>query len=444
MKSFKLFIVIILLVACAGPIFAQSLTIHISPHRYLSKDKATIVNLDYQVPYNNLKFVKHKNGYYAELDINIEVLKNDSLIFQKNIRDNIGISNQFDAKSDKAYLNRVSFSLDPGSYVFQVNALDINSKKSSTYSFPIETLSPETILSDIELCSVVRPDSSAFLEKFHRGKTLYQSQPSLIFEKRDNPYVYLSFEVYTNESMRQDVGILILTVQKDSILIVDDMIDFIAHSDNERITLTIPLTDIEAGKYNGNITLQIGELSEERNFEFFVTEPKIQYYYVFVNPDDDYKLLRYFMGESAPGNWKTYSYDAKKQYVNRCWVKLANANQVSPESFIQTIRERVDYANKHFSHFSDGWTTDIGRIYIRHGEPDDVEKGTTLDDTRFVRKDFQIWKYRSRFNAVYLFLDIQMNGNYKLIYVNGDERESSNPNYMYYLGDDFDTSLLRN
>jgi len=233
-------------------------------------------------------------------------------------------------------------------------------------------------------------------------------------------------------------------VQKDSILIVDDMIDFIAHSDNERITLTIPLTDIEAGKYNGNITIQIGELSEERNFEFFVTEPKIQYYYVFVNPDDDYKLLRYFMGESAPGNWKTYSYDAKKQYVNRCWVKLANANQVSPESFIQTIRERVDYANKHFSHFSDGWTTDIGRIYIRHGEPDDVEKGTTLDDTRFVRKDFQIWKYRSRFNAVYLFLDIQMNGNYKLIYVNGDERESSNPNYMYYLGDDFDTSLLRN
>lgn len=150
------------------------------------------------------------------------------------------------------------------------------------------------------------------------------------------------------------------------------------------------------------------------------------------------------MGESAPGNWKNYTYDAKQQYVSRCWTKLANANQVRPEAFIQTIRERVDYSNKHFSHFSDGWTTDIGRIYIRYGEPDDVEKGTTLDDTRFVRKDFQIWKYRSRFNAVYLFLDIQMNGNYKLIYVDGDDRESSNPNYMYYLGDDFDTSLLRN
>lgn len=433
-----------MIVANIGMILAESLTIHILLNRFLSSEKATIVNLDYQVPYNNLKFVKHKNGLYAELDINIDIFKSDSLIFQKNIRDNIGITNQFDAQSNKSYLNRVSFSLDPGSYIFQVKASDINSKKSANYSFPIETLSSKTILSDIELCSVVRPDSSAYLEKFHRGKTLYQSEPSLIFDKVDNPYVYLNFEVYTDESLRKNTGIIILTVQKDSILVLDDMIDFNAQSDCERITLSVPLADIKPGKYYGNIIFQIEELSEERNFEFFVTEPKIQLYYVFANPDDDYKLLKYFMGESAPGNWKNYTYDAKQQYVSRCWTKLANANQVRPEAFIQTIRERVDYSNKHFSHFSDGWTTDIGRIYIRYGEPDDVEKGTTLDDTRFVRKDFQIWKYRSRFNAVYLFLDIQMNGNYKLIYVDGDDRESSNPNYMYYLGDDFDTSLLRN
>lgn len=433
-----------MIVANIGMILAESLTIHILLNRFLSSEKATIVNLDYQVPYNNLKFVKHKNGLYAELDINIDIFKSDSLIFQKNIRDNIGITNQFDAQSNKSYLNRVSFSLDPGSYIFQVKASDINSKKSANYSFPIETLSSDTILSDIELCSVVRPDSSAYLEKFHRGKTLYQSEPSLIFDKVDNPYIYLNFEVYTDESLRKNTGIIILTVQKDSILVLDDLIDFNLQSDCERITLSVPLTDIEPGKYYGNIIFQIEELSEERNFEFFVTEPKIQLYYVFTNPDDDYKLLKYFMGESAPGNWKNYTYDAKQQYVSRCWTKLANANQVRPEAFIQTIRERVDYSNKHFSHFSDGWTTDIGRIYIRYGEPDDVEKGTTLDDTRFVRKDFQIWKYRSRFNAVYLFLDIQMNGNYKLIYVDGDDRESSNPNYMYYLGDDFDTSLLRN
>jgi hypothetical protein len=37
-----------------------------------------------------------------------------------------------------------------------------------------------------------------------------------------------------------------------------------------------------------------------------------------------------------------------------------------------------------------------------------------------------------------------MNGNYRLIYVEGDQQESSNPDYLYYLGDDFDTSKLYN
>ena len=86
----------------------------------------------------------------------------------------------------------------------------------------------------------------------------------------------------------------------------------------------------------------------------------------------------------------------------------------------------------------------MGRIHIRQGKPDEIEKGTSSDEARFVRKDYQIWKYQGRNKAVYLFLDIQMNGNYRLIYVEGDQQESSNPDYLYYLGDDFDTSKLYN
>jgi len=73
-----------------------------------------------------------------------------------------------------------------------------------------------------------------------------------------------------------------------------------------------------------------------------------------------------------------------------------------------------------------------------------VDKDTTSDETRYVRKDYQIWKYRGRINAVYVFVDIQMNGNYKLIYVQNDDMESSHPDYRRYLGDDFDTSKLYN
>jgi hypothetical protein len=84
---------------------------------------------------------------------------------------------------------------------------------------------------------------------------------------------------------------------------------------------------------------------------------------------------------------------------------------------IKLIRERIDYANQHFSHLKNGWTSDMGRIYIRYGAPDDVQRETSSDESRFVRKDFEIWKYSKENKPVYLFIDIQMNGNYRLIYV---------------------------
>jgi len=37
-----------------------------------------------------------------------------------------------------------------------------------------------------------------------------------------------------------------------------------------------------------------------------------------------------------------------------------------------------------------------------------------------------------------------MNGNFRLIYAENDDLESSNPDWMRYVGSDFDTSLLDN
>ncbi|HQQ68464.1 MAG TPA: GWxTD domain-containing protein, partial [Candidatus Cloacimonadota bacterium] len=136
--------------------------------------------------------------------------------------------------------------------------------------------------------------------------------------------------------------------------------------------------------------------------------------------------------------------DTKRRYLSQKWKALAGAGNMNTQTMLDQISERVDYANYYYSHFERGWTSDMGRIHIRRGKPDDIEVGTSSDEARFVRKDYQIWKYQGRQKAVYLFLDIQMNGNYRLIYVEGDQRESSNPDYLYYLGDDFDTRKLYN
>ncbi|MBP7195668.1 MAG: GWxTD domain-containing protein [Candidatus Cloacimonetes bacterium] len=225
-------------------------------------------------------------------------------------------------------------------------------------------------------------------------------------------------------------------------MVRDDYIDFTPGSATEGITLKIPLEDLKPGKYIGNLAMQLGEAYLEREFEFFVTESVEQQYAILTDPEEEIVLLRYFSGNQVPSDWARYDDSVKQRYISSIWKRMASTGRIRPEDLLSSVRERVDYANRNFKYFKDGWKTDMGRIYIRNGKPDEVEKDTTMDDTRYVRKDYQIWKYRGRLNAVYAFVDMQMNGNYQLVYVNNDDMERSNPDYLRYLGDDFDTSKL--
>jgi len=138
------------------------------------------------------------------------------------------------------------------------------------------------------------------------------------------------------------------------------------------------------------------------------------------------------------------SKEAKRRYITNFWTEMAATRNQSIEAVLKTYNDRLNYCNARFSHFEKGWKSDMGRIYLRNGPPSDIETDTSSDETRFVRKDYQIWKYYGAFKAVYVFVDIPMNGNYKLIYSKNDEQESTFPDWRKYLGTDFDESRLEN
>lgn len=444
MRNIKVLLLILSLAGLWALSAAETFTLHVAPHRFLGKDKSTILNLDYQIPYSNLWFLAHNGGYFAEVDLQVEVVEGDSVIFSRSVRDNIGISNKNDSRSTKSYLNRLSFSLNNKPYFFRINAKDLNSRKTASWFLETEPLDSLDLLSDLELSSFVRPDSSSYLDKFHRGDYLYQTQPSLIFDKTESEDLSIYFETYPPDEYIGESGMLVMTVEKDSVIVFDQFLDYVPNSGSEGLTLKIPLENLGPGKYTGSVEFQLGDLDQEREFIFFVTEPKQDLFFVFPNPEDDFQLLKYFTGATSTADWKGYDDATKRRYLTQSWKSLALAGNMNTQAMLDQIRARVDYANDYFSHFEQGWTSDMGRIHIRQGKPDEIEKGTSSDEARFVRKDYQIWKYQGRFRAVYLFLDMQMNGNYRLIYVDGDQRESSNPDYLYYLGDDFDTGKLDN
>ena len=84
----------------------------------------------------------------------------------------------------------------------------------------------------------------------------------------------------------------------------------------------------------------------------------------------------------------------------------------------------------------------MGRILIRHGIPYEVIKGRTDILAKHGAKEYQIWKYRVNKDFTFIFLDMQTSGDLRLIYNENDERESSYPDWLEYMGNDFDTGIL--
>lgn len=416
--------------------------LNMAVHELRFKDASghTLLHIDYQIPYRNLVFVAQESGYFAKVDVSVSIPKGDSLIVIKDLLDNVGITNKNDASSDKSHTNRVSFLLDESVEKLHFRAEDLNSGK--VFSWPIDgrPLAEDELLSDIQLCSVVQTDSTS-MSKFRKGNLLYKSEPSLIFDKMILDNVHLYLEAYVPEHL-QGAGMMNLYIEKDSLIVKDDYFDIHIDAPQKALHLQIPTGKLEAGFYLGTLSLQIGDSFQEKEFDFFITEKGEPLYFLMTDPDEELQLLRYFTSGSSPVDWSRYDDATKRRYLSSIWKHLGASAGMSAEAILSLVEERVNYANTHFKYFKEGWKTDMGRIYIRNGAADEVEKDSIQELTRYVSKDYQIWKYRGRVKAAYVFVDVQMNGNYQLIYVRGDEMESSRPDFRRYLGDDFDVSKL--
>lgn len=171
-------------------------------------------------------------------------------------------------------------------------------------------------------------------------------------------------------------------------------------------------------------------------------QPNKVHFRVFTDLEDEYKLVSYFFTSNQKRYYKSLDEKGKKRYLEAFWAAQDTNPATEENEFLEEIKIRIAYCNDHFTHFYPGWTTDRGRVYIRHGEPYEILNETTGMNTKYARKDYQIWKYRITDYLTYIFIDLQQHGDYRMIYSNGDDSEGSWADWHMYLGEDFDEGQL--
>jgi GWxTD domain-containing protein len=141
---------------------------------------------------------------------------------------------------------------------------------------------------------------------------------------------------------------------------------------------------------------------------------------------------------AEPGDLTVYrglTFEGKQRFLRDFW-RHRNPSPGGQRNEVEDgFYQRITLANRRFREGGGaqipGWRTDRGRVFIRYGDPDDVRRkpqsGSDLP--------WEAWKYRSKQELTFVFLDKTQLGNYSLIY--SDDRLERNPgDWMQLLSPD--------
>jgi len=427
-------------------LWSGDLNVFVEATRFLDQNLNTTLEINYQIPYKNLHFTRTENGYTANLEVEFMLMRSGKKVYDQTFTNGIILLTESKTKSSDLFSDKITMTLAKHQFDVNVIFLDTNSSDTNFWNYPFEVLSPENLLSDLEFSSSVVPDTTGFLAKFHRGDYLYNVTANHIFSTDKTGEVVLYYELYNPSETSKEYQIVTSVSKKDSLIrqldekvTVDRLInDMNAH---------IPLAELEDGFYNIEVTVTDTPTnrSESRSSYFSVRTPKFFSERMFVNVEDEYKLISYFVSSEQLKIWSTLSDEGKKAFIGNFWTASDNDTSTDKNEFFDLVKDRIYYTNQEYTHFKDGWNSDRGRIYIRNGKPDEIIKDNTglyTSASKYTPKDYEIWRYRTGTNRTYIFLDIQGTGNFRLIYADNDDMEGTDPNWEDNFGDDFDQSVL--
>ncbi|MBN2425957.1 MAG: GWxTD domain-containing protein [Calditrichaceae bacterium] len=361
--------------------------------------------------YDDLTFIKSDtSGYDAELELILAVYdENETAVTSRIINKNINVKSFDETNSrDEKVLVTSQFTIPAGDYTVLARATDLNSRESiqRKTKISISDYSQNEIgISGIVFLQEVEIDSTGKL-------TYYEPTIGNNFTVRSG-YFYIYFDLFVQEppkeisityEMRNDkIGVEIDTTIK--LLITDKVTPHIFKIEKNKLTrnsynLNIKVAD---GKYKANA---------DHKFSFFWSE-------VPGSVDDiDNALMQmiYILNADSLSAYQDSSLEAKQQFFKRFWKDRDPNPSTSVNELKDEYFKRVNYANKNFTAFGqDGWRTDRGRILIKFGFPDDVERHPFEMGSR----PYEIWRYYTE-RKVFVFEDRTGFGDYRL-----------HPNYLH-------------
>ncbi len=349
-----------------------------------------------------------------------------------------------------------SFSLPYGNYKAKVQTLDKNSGQKGEYIFDLNTIRKQDkiFLSDLEFCQKIE-NSTNPQDRFYKNGLRVIPNARRVFDLLE-PMLYFYVEVNNlpfepNKQGTFNFSYFVTTTNGDTVKMIPAMTKKI-----------LAPSLVEVGGFNvmalpqNNYILNVvveepvsGQRATAKK-PFYVYKPQKKSKETLAKGDGkiakidpsialltekelkrEFDMARYIATRQEEKIFKNLETpNAMREFLTRFWYRRDIANGLPFGTTRSNYLRRAEEADQRFRTMGrEGWQTDRGRVLLKYGEPDEVDRHPNSMN----KVPYEVWRYNSlEGGSEFIFADLRGFGDYELIH-STYRNELQNPNWEYLI-----------
>ncbi|HTP80342.1 MAG TPA: GWxTD domain-containing protein [Bacteroidota bacterium] len=425
--------------------------LHLDFARFRNDTGSTYLEFYYSFYAGSMTFAERDSAFRGSLFLNTVIQKTssgDTVVSRREVL-HLVLGDTTAQGLRSAFVKQNGFALPSGSYRLSVSASDSMrpaGRDSLSPTVALPSYAKNTTGSDLELCSEVK-NASAVPTMFTKNSLDVMVNPTLVFGAMSYPVMFWYIELYSLDTA--------VTYQLTTQVV--DGTDGTVQRSNVRLRKFTVRNSADVGHFtvssfkSGRYLLRFA-LSDTMNHAIFQTEkkfyldnPQIKQPAVAASTNVMMELAGLSSGELADEfhkaqylatnqEIKTFesigSTEGRAEFLAKFWSEVETGRGMNKPTDRYEYLRRIDVANQRYHSFrKEGWLTDRGRVFVVYGEPDEIERYPSSDNS----KPYEIWHYYQIENSViFVFIDRSGFGDYTL--VNSTKRgEIEDDNWQEYL-----------
>lgn len=355
-----------------------------------------------------------------------EIVVNARTSIPLRIRDTSDVSMSY------KFVNQAGYVLPFGDYQVSVIARDsLVPDRCDSLNLPIDVKAfpPTEICSDIELCSAVKA-STAKGDPYYKNSLEVVPNPTLVFGVASHPMLFYYLELY-NLNPTKDYEVRAQVLNLEGAVLKETAKTHRYAASNVVEAGNIHVTSIYSGKYRICIVIRDTSGAEVARSQktFFLYNPHIKQpqfaassikarEFAGLTADELEAEFRKAQYVASDEQIKTFSHitsaEGRREFLARFWSDVEAGRSTASMGILRSeYLARLQVADERFRLLTRaGWKTDRGRVYVLYGEPDEIQRYPSSQNT----KPYETWLYRQLENGVeFDFIDRTGFGDYVLV-----------------------------